>query len=120
MKQYITVIHIHLHNKFDLSDSILHCVAMNVQGACRLGHVFGTDDISIKTTCIFGIVLPVIFDQFRERWMTIFFHISVVRAHVSSVEASGIDVMALVKAHKIPYNNGENTISYVALILFNN
>ena len=38
---------------------------------------------------------------------------------VSSVEASGIDVIALVKAHEIPYNNGENTVSYVALILFN-
>lgn len=38
---------------------------------------------------------------------------------VSSVEANGIDVMALVKASGIPYNNGENTVSYVALILFN-
>jgi len=37
---------------------------------------------------------------------------------VSSVEANGIDVMALVKACGIPYNNGENTVSYVALILF--
>lgn len=37
---------------------------------------------------------------------------------VSSVEANGIDVMALVKALGIPYNNGENTVSYVALILF--
>ncbi|TGE36208.1 DUF2284 domain-containing protein [Desulfosporosinus fructosivorans] len=38
---------------------------------------------------------------------------------VSSVEANGIDVMALVKASGIPYNNGANTVSYVALILFN-
>lgn len=38
---------------------------------------------------------------------------------VSSVEASGIDVMALVKASGIPYNNGKNTVSFVALILFN-
>jgi len=38
---------------------------------------------------------------------------------VSSVEANGIDVMALVKAYGIPYNNGKNTVSYVALILFN-
>jgi len=38
---------------------------------------------------------------------------------VSSVEANGIDVMALLKASGIPYNNGENTVSYVALILFN-
>ncbi|HZK56091.1 MAG TPA: DUF2284 domain-containing protein [Desulfosporosinus sp.] len=38
---------------------------------------------------------------------------------VSSVEANGIDVMALVKACGIPYNNGKNTVSYVALILFN-
>lgn len=38
---------------------------------------------------------------------------------VSSVEANGIDVMALVKASGIPYNNGKNTVSYVALILFN-
>ncbi|KJR49286.1 hypothetical protein UF75_0364 [Desulfosporosinus sp. I2] len=37
---------------------------------------------------------------------------------VSSVEANGIDVMALVKASGIPYKNGENTVSYVALILF--
>ncbi|HWQ42900.1 MAG TPA: DUF2284 domain-containing protein [Desulfosporosinus sp.] len=37
---------------------------------------------------------------------------------VSSVEANGIDVMALVKASGIPYNNGENTVSFVALILF--
>lgn len=39
---------------------------------------------------------------------------------VSSVEANGIDVMALVKAHGIPYSNGKNTVSYVVLILFNN
>ena len=38
---------------------------------------------------------------------------------VSSVEANGIDVMALVKASRIPYNNGRNTVFYVALILFN-
>ena len=38
---------------------------------------------------------------------------------VSSVEANGIDVIALVKASGIPYNNGENTVSYVGLILFN-
>ena len=38
---------------------------------------------------------------------------------VSSVEANGIDVMALVKTCGIPYNNGINTVSYVALILFN-
>ncbi|KUO71542.1 MAG: hypothetical protein APF81_11245 [Desulfosporosinus sp. BRH_c37] len=38
---------------------------------------------------------------------------------VSSVEANGIDVMDLVKASGIPYNNGKNTVSYVALILFN-
>jgi predicted metal-binding protein len=38
---------------------------------------------------------------------------------VSSVEANGIDVMALVKASGIPYNNGKNTVSFVALILFN-
>lgn len=37
---------------------------------------------------------------------------------VWSVEANGIDVMALVKDSGIPYNNGENTVSYVALILF--
>ncbi|HEY8911089.1 MAG TPA: DUF2284 domain-containing protein [Desulfosporosinus sp.] len=37
---------------------------------------------------------------------------------VSSVEANGIDVMALLKVLGIPYNNGENTVSYVALILF--
>ncbi|OLN25710.1 hypothetical protein DSOL_5246 [Desulfosporosinus metallidurans] len=38
---------------------------------------------------------------------------------VSSVEANGIDVMALVKSSGIPYNNGKNTVSFVALILFN-
>ena len=37
---------------------------------------------------------------------------------VSSVEANGVDVMALVKTLGIPYNNGKNTVSYVALILF--
>ncbi|WP_170932726.1 DUF2284 domain-containing protein [Desulfosporosinus sp. FKB] len=36
---------------------------------------------------------------------------------VSSVEASGIDVIALEKSYGIPYNNGENTISCVSLIL---
>ncbi|HWI54712.1 MAG TPA: DUF2284 domain-containing protein [Desulfobacteria bacterium] len=36
---------------------------------------------------------------------------------VWSVEANGIDVLALVKDHGIPYNNGMNTVSYVALIL---
>lgn len=36
---------------------------------------------------------------------------------VSSVEANGIDVMALVKDNGIPYNNGNNTVSYVSLIL---
>ena len=37
---------------------------------------------------------------------------------VSSVEANGIDVMALVKTSGISYNNGKDTVSYVALILF--
>jgi predicted metal-binding protein len=37
---------------------------------------------------------------------------------VASVEAYGIDVMALVKEAGIPYNNGKNTVSYVGLILF--
>jgi predicted metal-binding protein len=37
---------------------------------------------------------------------------------VSSVEANGIDVMTLVKDSGIPYNNGQNTVSYVGLILF--
>ena len=37
---------------------------------------------------------------------------------VSSLEANGIDVMALVKHSGIPYKNGENTVSYVSLILF--
>ncbi|SHI19801.1 DUF2284 domain-containing protein [Desulfosporosinus lacus] len=37
---------------------------------------------------------------------------------VSSVEANGIDVMDLVKTSGIPYYNGKNTVSYVALILF--
>jgi predicted metal-binding protein len=38
---------------------------------------------------------------------------------VSSVEAYGIDVMALEKSAGIPYYNGKNTVSYVGLILFN-
>lgn len=38
---------------------------------------------------------------------------------ISSVEASGIDVTALVKSYGIPYNNGKDTVSYVGLILFN-
>jgi predicted metal-binding protein len=38
---------------------------------------------------------------------------------VSSVEAYGIDVMALEKANGIPIYNGKDTVSYVALILFN-
>nr|WP_282433549.1 DUF2284 domain-containing protein [Desulfosporosinus metallidurans] len=38
---------------------------------------------------------------------------------LSSVEASGIDVMALEKSSGIPYYNGKNTVSYVGLILFN-
>ncbi|AKN31752.1 metal-binding protein [Clostridium carboxidivorans P7] len=38
---------------------------------------------------------------------------------LSSVEAYGIDVMALEKSAGIPYYNGPNTISYVGLILFN-
>jgi Predicted metal-binding protein len=37
---------------------------------------------------------------------------------VSSVEANGIDVMNLLKDYQIPYNNGQNTVSYVGLILF--
>jgi predicted metal-binding protein len=37
---------------------------------------------------------------------------------VASVEAYGMDVMALVKEVGIPYNNGKNTVSYVGLILF--
>lgn len=36
---------------------------------------------------------------------------------VSSLEANGINVMDLVKYYGIPYKNGENTVSYVALIL---
>lgn len=39
---------------------------------------------------------------------------------LSSVEAYGIDVMALEKSAGIPYYNGLNTVSYVGLILFNN
>jgi predicted metal-binding protein len=38
---------------------------------------------------------------------------------VSSVEAYGIDVMALEKEAGIPYYNGKNTNSFVGLILFN-
>ncbi|SPF44282.1 conserved hypothetical protein [Candidatus Desulfosporosinus infrequens] len=38
---------------------------------------------------------------------------------VSSVEANGIDVMDLEKKCGMPYYNGENTVSYVGLILFN-
>lgn len=38
---------------------------------------------------------------------------------LSSVEAYGIDVMALEKGADIPYYNGLNTLSYVGLILFN-
>ena len=38
---------------------------------------------------------------------------------VASVEAYGIDVMALEKNSGIPYYNGKNTVSYVGLILFN-
>jgi len=38
---------------------------------------------------------------------------------VASVEAYGIDVMALEKSSGIPYYNGKNTVSYVGLILFN-
>ncbi|MCI1946380.1 DUF2284 domain-containing protein [Clostridium luticellarii] len=37
----------------------------------------------------------------------------------SSLEAYGIDVIALEKSCGIPYYNGLNTISYVGLILFN-
>ena len=36
----------------------------------------------------------------------------------SSLEAYGIDVMALEKSVGIPYYNGKNTVSYVGLILF--
>lgn len=38
---------------------------------------------------------------------------------VSSVEAYGIDVMALEKSCGMSYNNGKNTISCISLILFN-
>ncbi len=38
---------------------------------------------------------------------------------LSSVEAYGIDVMALEKSAGIPYYNGPSTVSYVGLILFN-
>ena len=37
---------------------------------------------------------------------------------ISSVEAYGIDVVALVSSCGIPYNNGKDTVSYVGLILF--
>jgi predicted metal-binding protein len=37
---------------------------------------------------------------------------------ISSVEAHGIDVMDLLKGCGIPYANGQNTVSYVGLILF--
>lgn len=37
---------------------------------------------------------------------------------ISSVEAYGIDVMALEKSYGMSYNNGKNTISCVSLILF--
>lgn len=37
---------------------------------------------------------------------------------VSSVEAYGINVTKLVKAFGIPYKNGNNTVSYIGLILF--
>lgn len=38
---------------------------------------------------------------------------------MASVEAYGINVMSLTRKSDIPYYNGENTVSYVALILFN-
>lgn len=37
---------------------------------------------------------------------------------VSSIEAYGIDAMALLKDYGIPYSNGKNTVSYVGLVLF--
>lgn len=37
---------------------------------------------------------------------------------ISSVEAYGINAMALVTSCGFPYNNGQNTVSYVGLILF--
>jgi predicted metal-binding protein len=37
---------------------------------------------------------------------------------VSSVEAHGINVMAMLKEYGIPYSHGQNSVSYVALILF--
>jgi predicted metal-binding protein len=37
---------------------------------------------------------------------------------VSSVEAYGMNVIALEKSARIPYYNGKNTVSYVGLILF--
>ena len=38
---------------------------------------------------------------------------------VSSVEAYGINVMALQKSAGLSYNNGKNSVTYVGLILFN-
>jgi len=38
---------------------------------------------------------------------------------IASMEAYGIDVTALVTSCGIPYNNGESTVSYVGLVLFN-
>lgn len=37
---------------------------------------------------------------------------------LASMEAYGIDVMALVKKYNIPYHHGESTVSYVGLVLF--
>jgi predicted metal-binding protein len=37
---------------------------------------------------------------------------------VSSVEAYGINVIALQKSAGLPYNSGKNTVTYVGLILF--
>ena len=37
---------------------------------------------------------------------------------VSSVEAYGMNVIALQKSAGLPYNNGKNTVTYVGLILF--
>lgn len=39
---------------------------------------------------------------------------------VSSVEAYGINVIALQKSAGLPYYSGKNTVTYVGLILFNN
>jgi predicted metal-binding protein len=38
---------------------------------------------------------------------------------VSSVEAYGMNVIALQKSAGLPYNNGKNAVTYVGLILFN-